>query len=44
VTEEELEVEERMSAEVGVENGTLPSASMFRVREIRKLGEWRRQV
>jgi len=44
-----LNVEERMSAEMGVEgssvlDGTSPSAHMFRARGVRKLGKWRRQV
>ena len=35
-----------MSREMGgvVLDGTSPSAPMFRAREIRKLGKWRRQV
>jgi len=42
--QEELEVEERMNAGMGGGGSTSPSARMFRAREIRKLGEWRRQV
>jgi hypothetical protein len=45
--EEELEVEERMSAGIGwrmVLDGISLSARMFRVREISKVGEWRKQV
>jgi hypothetical protein len=47
VVEEELEVEERMSAGMGwrmVLDGIPPSARMILVRAIRKLGEWRNQV
>jgi hypothetical protein len=47
VMEEELEVEERMSAGMGwrmVLDGISPSARMFPVRAIRKLGERRNQV
>jgi hypothetical protein len=43
VMEEELEVGERMSVGI-VLDGTSLSARTFRVREIRKLPEWRRQV
>ena len=44
--EEELNVEERISAEIErvVMGGTSPSAHMFRVRERCKLGKGRGQV
>ena len=40
---EQLEVEAN-SEEMRVEGGTSASVRMFRIREVRLLGDWRRQV